>query len=530
MKHPLIILSFLLLSTLLTSCEKNVFSPVIGNNHKGETLYEWETSSGKVWKDFGDKETHPIYKGDVENGVPNGLGVLEVLSVGLKYIGEFKDGKPNGQGTLTFPNGDKYIGEFKDDKFNGQGTFTYQNGDKYVGEFKDDKKHGQGTSTWSNGDKYVGEWKDGKKHGQGNMTLPDESASPTESAITAEVTKPAQFAIPNEPTIETEISKSVEAPSTGKEGILYYRLVNGSWSFFEKGDDGKDSKYIGDIKNKQPNGKGTINLPYGKYVGEWKNGLLDGFGIFDYSDGSKYIGNHKSGKTNGQGFWSLATGSIYVGIFKGDLLENGIVSYANDNQFIGKLRHGIPFLGTLILPDGTKYVGEFKKNGKMWNGQMFIENYAFIVKVVDGKESLIVKNEETLYGWMNADSEFIWKAFGNKLNDGYYIGQVSHGVPNGHGSLTLPDGSTYIGGFKDGYIHGAVEVIGGEGDVVFKSIGQFKFGKANGQILGIYHNGNILMGEFKEDQPWEVIYFDKNMNILNKWVNGKKESLSENLL
>ena len=57
MKHLLI----LLISILLLS------PPVIGNNHKGETLYLWETSSGEVWKGFGDKETHSVYKGDVEN-------------------------------------------------------------------------------------------------------------------------------------------------------------------------------------------------------------------------------------------------------------------------------------------------------------------------------------------------------------------------------------------------------------------------------------------------------------------------------
>jgi len=82
MKHLLIILSFLLLS-----------SPVIGDNHKGETLYRWETTSGVVWKGFGDKDTNPKYKGDVENGKPNGLVVL-ISTNGWKYVGEWREGKP----------------------------------------------------------------------------------------------------------------------------------------------------------------------------------------------------------------------------------------------------------------------------------------------------------------------------------------------------------------------------------------------------------------------------------------------------
>ena len=88
---------------------------MFGNNHKGETLYLWKTSSGVHWKEFGDKQTNPIYKGQVENG------------------------KPNGQGTYTYSNGDKYVGEFKDGKENGQGTYTWSNGEKYVGVLKDGK-------------------------------------------------------------------------------------------------------------------------------------------------------------------------------------------------------------------------------------------------------------------------------------------------------------------------------------------------------------------------------------------------------
>ena len=160
MKHLLIILSLLLLS-----------SPVIGDNHKGETLYRWGKYPENVWKGFGEKETHPVYKGDIENGVPNGLGVV-IHPDGGKYEGEFKDGKNHGQGTFT-SFWVIYEGEFKDGKIH-QGTETFLNGEKYVGEFKDGKRHGQGTHTFGKGkwegDKYEGEWKDGYRHGQGTYT------------------------------------------------------------------------------------------------------------------------------------------------------------------------------------------------------------------------------------------------------------------------------------------------------------------------------------------------------------------------
>ena len=75
MKHLLILISILLLS-----------SPVIGDNHKGETLYGWGNTLPYVWKGVGDKETHPKYEGDVENGKPNGVGIL-ISPMGGKYVG-----------------------------------------------------------------------------------------------------------------------------------------------------------------------------------------------------------------------------------------------------------------------------------------------------------------------------------------------------------------------------------------------------------------------------------------------------------
>ena len=162
MKHLLIILSFLLLS-----------SPVIGDNHKGETLYLWGEYPGYKWMEFGDKNTRPQYKGEVENGKPNGLGVLIYPYNGKSIVGEYKDGKKDGQGTWTSTDGRKYVGEWKDGKRNGQGTYTYPDGRKYVGEYKDGKKYGQGTNTWSDGRKYVGKFKNGLPNGKGTETSPD---------------------------------------------------------------------------------------------------------------------------------------------------------------------------------------------------------------------------------------------------------------------------------------------------------------------------------------------------------------------
>ena len=120
---------------------------MIGDNHKGETLYRWDTSSGVVWKGFGEKDTNPKYQGDVENGKPNGLGFL------------------------IYPNGDKYVGGWKDGRRNGQGTFTLPDGGTYVGGWKDGKEHGHGTLTFPDGKRYEGKWQDGNYHGHGTYTF-----------------------------------------------------------------------------------------------------------------------------------------------------------------------------------------------------------------------------------------------------------------------------------------------------------------------------------------------------------------------
>ena len=184
MKHLLIIISFLLLS-----------SPVIGQSSKYESVNqcvlqtmtekkltgnqmfemvkeECERSMGSVGSRGKKREKGVLFLRDGNNGI--GWYKSGNEENDYKYVGEIKNGEPNGQGTITYPSGSKYVGEVKDGFENGQGTKTWlkgiYKGQKYVGEWKNGRNHGQGTKTYSYERKYVGEWKDGFENGQGTET------------------------------------------------------------------------------------------------------------------------------------------------------------------------------------------------------------------------------------------------------------------------------------------------------------------------------------------------------------------------
>lgn len=177
------------------------------------------------------------------------------------------------------------------------------------------------------------------------------------------------------------------------------------------------------------NGQGTLTYTNGdKYIGNFENGKADGQGSFTYQDGSKYVGEFKNDKFDGHGTLAYADGNKYVGEFKNDKVNGqGILTYA----------------------DGNKYVGEFK------NGQL-VQNNPQATTQAD--------NRKLAPDAVNPPSK----------PDKTQARCIKGNCVNGHGTQTYPDGSKYIGEFKNGLSDGQGTLILPNGD---KYVGKFKQNK-----------------------------------------------------
>ncbi len=91
-----------------------------------------------------------------------------------------------------------------------------------------------------------------------------------------------------------------------------------------------------------------------------------------------------------------------------------------------------------------------------------------------------------------------WFESGDAKKHLKYVGEIDEGKPNGTGELMSPSGK-YSGEFINGLMHG--------------------------QVIHEYQNGKKREGEFRKGKPWNVKGYDKDGNLENEWVNGKKNKI-----
>jgi len=194
------------------------------------------------------------------------------------------------------------------------------------------------------------------------------------------------------------------------------------------------NKYVGDMKNGIPHGKGILTSKDGdKYEGEFKNGTQSGIGTFTRPNGFKYVGEYRDGVANGIGTETYQSGGYYKGEFKnGKPNGKGTSDYSAGGLYEGYWKDGRENgHGILTLPDGTKYVGEWRDGKQHGQGIKTIpDGFKYSGEWSEGKPT----GRGTL----------------TFPNGTVYVGEFKNGLPNGHGAATASDGSKYEGEWRDG--------------------------------------------------------------------------------
>ncbi len=191
----------------------------------------------------------------------------------------------------------------------------------------------------------------------------------------------------------------------------------------------------------------------GKYFGEFERGLMHGYGIFKYKNGSKYVGQWANNLKSGEGIYIDANGQRY----KGEFVDNnahgfGVCYFTDGTKYSGSWNRNIlSGHGVFTWPDGRKYVGEFKDGLKHGYGKLY-------------------------------------------YNDGrIYEGPWVNNFPHGHGVFTWPDKGKYEGQFINGVKHGYGKLYYSDGRIY---AGQWESDLENGKGRAILPNGDILEGDF----------------------------------
>jgi len=191
-------------------------------------------------------------------------------------------------------------------------------------------------------------------------------------------------------------------------------------------------KYVGELRNGRPHGKGTMNYTDGdKYVGEFKNGEFNGQGTYTFLDGESYAGEFKSDYFDGQGTYTFLDGDKYVGEFKnGEFNGHGTYTFINGDVHVGGYKDNEPSgQGTYAYSSsgewaGYKYIGEYKSGKRNGQGVMTYPDGTKKEGIWKDDDYQFAKNDSTPKNNYSNDDELIPTSSGTGFavtSDGYVV-------------------------------------------------------------------------------------------------------------
>jgi len=240
------------------------------------------------------------------------------------------------------------------------------------------------------------------------------------------------------------------------------------------------------IQGNCQNGYGIFVYKSGaKYMGDFKNGKLQGQGILHFSNGDKYIGQWNNQYREGQGKLIFKNGNVYQGTFvKNDFHSKGILEFTNGDRYEGNFVEGsMEGEGTMIYADGSSYEGNWQRG--LRHGQGVLTKNGQTLKEGTWQEDLCMTDEQP----MAIEDPIVEKNLQNCNKE------FCH---SGRGIYRYPDGSRYIGDFKDGNPEGEGTCYYANGD---QYVGQWKNHAPNGEGIYTYQSGRVMAAMWQNGNP-----------------------------
>lgn len=240
------------------------------------------------------------------------------------------------------------------------------------------------------------------------------------------------------------------------------------------------------------------------YTGRFVDGQRQGRGKLTMQNGDVYEGNFLRNRMSGEGTMTYATGDRYVGQWSNDQRHGkGKYYFKSRERYEGEFIFGeFEGQGTMYYPDGAYYSGGWKQSRKHGQGRIYSTNGNITSgSWANGKQINVTSNTSTSTAANKPQA-------GNKpattpAKPGKTKADVT-GLRNcgtalcnsGRGYYDYPDGSRWVGEFKNGY--------------------------PAGRGICYYASGDRYEGEWANNAPYGegIMYFSSGRVHGAVWVNG----------
>ncbi len=247
------------------------------------------------------------------------------------------------------------------------------------------------------------------------------------------------------------------------------------------------------VKGDCMEGHGTYLYPSGaQYTGAFSNGMINGFGTLQFSNGDKYIGFWKKQYREGKGTLVFASGEKYEGEFVKSKFDGyGKYSYKNGSTYVGDWKNGAKNgQGTLIMENGQQVAGAWK-NDEFEDPKKLNQIQNSSVQIAENLNSqdeieidlTITKPEKEKLRNCNKEECSTGRGQYTYRDGSKYIGEFKNGEPYGQGICHYANGDRYEGGWTNHAPHG-------EGKMFFRS----------GRVVGAMWRGGRVIKYLSSDE------------------------------